>query len=193
VVSSGRGVFGPALLRETGLLEDRDEFQREAALRAGYRAYLIGGLFLLVVVIVRSWGYRDLDHDQFSASTALVVFLVIYLLSQLTSFWGARKAAFRILLVFGVFWFSFVVLAHRGLAMLMESLVPLPLLVLAFSSRRWPRVSGTLLLVLGISGVFFFNLDRVFRGDSGALLVILLLLLPLFYSGIALLGTKDEE
>jgi hypothetical protein len=187
------GVFGPALLRETGLLRDRDEFQREAALRAGYRAYLAGGLFLAVVVIARSWGVRNLDHDQFSASTALVVLLLVYLLSHLTSFWGARKAAFRVLLVFGLFWLAFVVLSHRGIEMLMEALVPLPMIVLALTSLRWPRVSGAILVALAIYGFFFLNLQRAFEGNPGALMVILLLLMPLLFSGIALLGAKDQD
>jgi uncharacterized membrane protein HdeD (DUF308 family) len=69
----------------------------------------------------------------------------------------------------------------------------LPLLVLAFASRRWPRVTGTVLLALAIFAFFFFRLDRLFRGDSRAVIVTTLLLLPLFFSGIALLGAGRDE
>jgi O-antigen ligase len=63
------GVFGPVLLREFGILRDRDEFQREAAFRAGYRAYLIGGAFLAGVLIAKSRGHANLEHDQVHASS----------------------------------------------------------------------------------------------------------------------------
>ncbi len=43
LVVAGVGAFGPGILRELGLLRDHDEFQRQAAHRAGYHAYLIDG------------------------------------------------------------------------------------------------------------------------------------------------------
>jgi hypothetical protein len=187
------GVFGPPLLRLAGLLRDQDEFQREAARRAGHHAYLAGGLFLVVMVIVRSWGVRNLEQDRVPAAAALVVLLVVYLLSYLTSFWGARKAAMRILLVFGLFWLGFVVLENRGVALLMQSLVPLPLLALALLSRWWPRTSGAVLLGLGVFAGFFFKLERALSGSEGALIVILLLVVPVLFAAIALLGHRSDE
>ena len=47
---SGLGAFGPGILRELGWLKDQDEFKRQAAHRAGYHAYLIGGLATVLVV-----------------------------------------------------------------------------------------------------------------------------------------------
>ncbi len=41
LVVAGLGAFGPGILRELGWLKDQDEFQRQAAHRAGYHAYLI--------------------------------------------------------------------------------------------------------------------------------------------------------
>ena len=38
------GTFGPGLLRETGWLHDKDEFQQRAEHRAGYHAFLTVGL-----------------------------------------------------------------------------------------------------------------------------------------------------
>jgi hypothetical protein len=187
------GVFGPPLLRLAGLLRDQDEFQRAAAQRAGYHAYLAGGLFLVIMVIVKSWGVRNLEQDRISAAAVLVVLLLVYLLSYLTSFWGARRAAARILLVFGVFWLGFVLLENRGIALLTQSLVPLPLLLLALLSRWWPRASGAVLLALGVFAVFFFHLERAFRGNEGALIVILLLVVPILFAAIALLGHRSDE
>jgi dipeptide/tripeptide permease len=46
----GLGAFGPGLLREVGWLRDEDEFQRQAAYRAGYVAYLVGGFTAVLVI-----------------------------------------------------------------------------------------------------------------------------------------------
>lgn len=184
------GVFGPPLLREAGLLRDRDEFQRTASLRAGHRAYLAGGLFLAAVTIVRSWGFANLSHDAFSASASLTVMLVVYLVSYLTSYWGAQKAAFRVLFTFGLFWLAFAVLSH-GLSP--ELLIPLPFFVLAFSGLRWPRVTGGVLTGLAVFAFVFFDVARVLSGNHGALLVLLVLVLPLLFTGIALLAEGGAD
>jgi len=187
----GAGCFGPGLLRELRLLRDCDEFQRQSSIRAGYHAFLAGGLFLVIVVAVRAWGHRSLgNHDAFPASLVLTCMLVTYALSQLTRFWGARAAAFRILLMFGFFWFCFVALSHAGepINLLVELLLPLILVALAFASRRWPRPVGAVLLATGIGALFLFHIEEGFTGNSGRLYVFFLLLLPLLYTGAGLLG-----
>jgi hypothetical protein len=193
LVLFGLGAFGPSVLRALGVLADRDEFQREAARRAGHHAYLAGGSFVCAVVVARTAGTRTFGGDEFSASTVLMVMVVTYLLSHLVSFWGATAAAFRVLLAFGIFWLAFVVLAHRGIEMLVESLVALPLFLLAFASRRWPRASGAVLLGLAAFAFWFFNLYRAFRGAQGAWMVILVLVLPLAAMGVALLAARPGE
>ena len=51
------GTFGPGILRELGWVKDKDEFQMRAVHRAGYHAYLAGGLTAFVMVgIVRAAG-----------------------------------------------------------------------------------------------------------------------------------------
>jgi len=187
------GVFGPVFLREAGLLKDRDEFQREAAFRAGYRAYLVGGIFLAAVTIAKSWGHASLGHEEFPASLALTVLVMVYFLSYLTDYWGARKAAFRILLAFGFFWLMFALLEAGPLGLLRHPHVVLPFFVLAFTSRRWPRMSGILLIALSMFAFFYFHLGRGLPGKPAGLFVILILFLPLLYSGIALLREKPDE
>ena len=44
------GTFGPGILRELGWLKDKDEFERRAARRAGYHAYLVGGFITFLIV-----------------------------------------------------------------------------------------------------------------------------------------------
>jgi hypothetical protein len=189
----GLGAFGPSALRAVGLLKDLDEFQREAARRAGYHAYLAGGLFLCTVAVAKSWGAANLDHDEISASTGLAVLLIAYFMSRLVSFWGARGATFRVLIAFGFFWLAFVVLSHSGLEMLIESAVALPFFLLAFTSRRWPRTSGVVLLLVAAIAFWFFGLAKGFRGDPGALMVIVAFVLPLGAMGVALLAARPDE
>ena len=106
------GAFGPGLLRELGLLRDLDEFQEEAALRSGYRSYLIGGVILTAVVIARQWSTLRLGDDLIPASCVLVLLLVICSVSYSLSFWDVRRAASLVLCGFGLFWLIFVVLSH---------------------------------------------------------------------------------
>jgi len=108
-------------------------------------------------------------------------------------FWGVRTAAFRILLAFGLFWLVFALLAAGLFGFLRHPFVVLPFFVLALTSRRWPRISGGLLIALSIFAWFFFHLHQVLSGNMGAFSVLLVLFLPLLYSGIALLREKPDE
>ncbi len=189
----GLGAFGPPVLRAVGLLRDQDEFQQEAARRAGYHAYLAGGIFLCIVVVAKQWGTANLDHDAFPASAGLAVLVIAYFMSRLVSFWGARGATFRVLLAFGFFWLAFSAISHRGVEMLAESVVALPFFLLAFASRRRPRASGAALLVAGGLAFWLFRLARAFQGDQGALMVILALVIPLLAMGVALLAARSER
>jgi hypothetical protein len=186
------GAFGPSLLREVGLLRDRDEFQRQAARRAGHHAYLFGGALLAAVTIARQAGTQNLDHDAFPASMALAALVVVYLLSYVTSFWGAQKAATRVLLAFGTFWLVFIVLSHGPLPN-PEWAVALPFFALALAGRRWPRATGGVVLLAAAAAAVLFRLDRALRLDAGAIAVSLLLLLPLLHCGVALLGCGRER
>jgi len=191
------GIFGPNLLREFGLLRDQDELQREASRRAAMHAYLIGGLFTMIVIIALEWGSADLDDNAYSAAILLLAFLVPYFCSYLTSFWGAVKAAQRILLAFGLFWLIFNVLGNlrNPVAMVMQCLVALPFFALAFTSRRFPRVTGVLLLAVAVFTFIAFDLYVAFLSaeNFGKMAVVLLLWLPLTYSGAMLLRRRDAS
>jgi hypothetical protein len=49
IVLVGLGAFGPGILRERGWLRDKDEFQLEAARRAGYHGFLATGLLAFLL------------------------------------------------------------------------------------------------------------------------------------------------
>jgi len=193
------GAFGPGILRQLGLLNDLDEFQKEAAAKAGLRAYLAGAVFLMVVLIAQSWHRLDLGGDQIPASTVVTFMLVVYYSSYCLSFWDARKAVSRVLLAFGVFWLAFVVLNHatEPRALLGEGLlVPGPFILCAILCRWWPRVVGLILLGVSVWTIAFFHMlpigetdpQRVFQGAF----MIALVPLPLAVSGFALIMSRRE-
>jgi hypothetical protein len=193
------GAFGPALLRETGLLRDQDEFQRQASASAAGHGYLAGGLFVTAVLVARGWSRgRAPDSEAEIWLMALSVMLAARFLSYAARFWDARKAAFRILVGFGTFWLLFVVLSHGAepWSLAMEALVvPVPFFALAFLSRRFPRASGAILLALVAAGAWFFGVFR-HRPDGrylAALSVVLLLLLPLALVAVGLLRVRKAD
>jgi len=190
LVLFGAGVFGPGALRELGILKDQDEFQREAARASGYRAYLAAGLFLSVWLAVAQRGTVNLDSDlALSIVGVLILLVVVWLLSTLLTYWDARRAVSRILLVFGSFWLVFTVLSHltEPVTLLLEAGVAAPFFVLAWTAARWPRVTGALLVVVALSTFFAFDLYEAFTTRMNAWPVLLTTFLPLAACGLALL------
>lgn len=193
IVLSGIGAFGPGILRELGWLRDNDEFARRAAQRAGYHAYLVTGLVAFVLIgFIRS-GERHLKHPEELATLLLALLYFTWLLSSLLAYWGARKAASRILVGFGACWllFSAEDSWRDPLGLLMHSLVAAPFFVLAATARRWPRVTGLLLIAAGVFFYFFFDFHSDQRGGLITNSVTAVLLVgPLVGSGVALLGER---
>jgi len=194
----GAGVFGPGALRELGILKDQDEFQREASRSAGYRAYLAAGLFLSVWLALAQRGTTNLDSDLALAMVGVLILLVVvWLLSTLLTYWGAQRAASRILLVFGTFWLVFTGASHatEPAALLMEAPFALAFFVLAWTARRWPRSTGLLLVLLALFVFFAFDLYESFTVRMAAWPVLLTTFLPLMACGVALLraGLPRED
>ena len=190
---SGLGAFGPGLLRELELVDDRDEFQRRADQRAGYHAFLVAGFAACALVAWFRSGERLLQNPQELATLFLCLLWFSWLLSSLVSYWGARKAAARILIVFGLCWFGFAILANTGsewggwTALLLHPLIALPFLVLAKLSSSRPRLAGGLLFLVAAFFVWFF---RMFRGDAIDIVTqgvtFILFIGPLLASAVAL-------
>jgi len=209
LVLAGLGAFGPGILRELGLLRDQDEFQRQAAHRAGYHAYLIGGLATAFAVSALQSHEGTLEDSSEWVMLILVVLWTTWLFSALLSYWGARKTASVVLSVFGSFWAVFVLASIIGtesqdatvvnmlLASLMGSIVVVPFFVLARMAGRRPRGTGVALLAVAALFLLMFApawAARDFKLPS-LLAVATLLIVPLVASGIALLreGTQSEE
>jgi hypothetical protein len=190
------GAFLPDLLREVNVLTDRDELQRHAAAVAGHRAFLVGGVLLVAMIMVRAWGQSPPPADVGPLLVALLWMIVVYFFSYAFSFWDARRAAARVLLAFGLFWLAFVVLSHglQPAALLSEGLlVPLPFLLGAWLAGRWPRAVGIALVATSIFTLFYFNIIPRAATSNSSLMVAMVLSLPLAVVGLALLGNHAEE
>jgi len=200
---SALGTFGPGILRELGWLRDRDEFQMRAARRAGYHAYLAGGLlvFLIVALFRSQAGPTDepapLASPAALMTTILAVMWFTWLISSLLSYWGPHKTARRLLYAFGSVWLLFNIMSGEGnwITSVMQSLLAVPFFVLGWAADRWPRVTG--MALLGVAGFFFyfFGLVEIFTHplDRGRTEVVILFLGPLVASGVALLVSGRES
>jgi hypothetical protein len=196
------GAFGPGVLRQFGLLRDFDEFQKEAAAKSGLRAYLTTGIFLMVVVISENWHGLSLSNDALPASTVVILMLVIYYSSYCLSFWDTRKAVSRVLLAFGLFWLVFAALSHTGRpwSLLVGVVaVPGPFILAAILCRRWPGITGLLLLCTCAWTIWFFRIIPFGATHSQEILknavTLLLIPLPLTVAGVALITdslTNDD-
>ncbi len=193
----GVGTFGPGILRELGWLRDQDEFQRRAAHRAGYHAFIVTGLAaFLIYAYTRSGGTLKLPEELSLVYIALLWFT--WMFSSLFSYYGPHKTAFRVLFTFGCVWgvFNIVSNLHDLVAMAMQLLVTTaPFFVLAYASRRWPRVAGGLLVALSIFFLsVYFGMSQF---DRLALVVkastAVLFIGPLLASGVALLQPRQEQ
>ena len=125
----GLGTFGPGILRELGWLHDQDEFQRRAAHRAGYHAFIVTGLAaFLIYAYTRSGGTLKEAEELSLVYIALLWFT--WMFSSLFSYWGPHRTAFRILITFGCVWGVFIIASHltEPVTMLMESLILVPFL-----------------------------------------------------------------
>ena len=191
------GTFGPGILRELGWLRDKDEFQRQAAHRAGYHAFLTVGLVaFLLVVFFRTGGTMEHPHRLVTFFLALLWFTWFF--SSLLAYWGAQKTAARILIAFGCVWLVFTIVSNLGpewtgwAALLLHPLLAAPFFVLAWLSTRWPRIAGVLLLAVS---VFFFQFFGLFSEGIEAVAsdVFILFLGPLVTSGVALLCTGKKR
>jgi len=199
LIVAGFGAFGPGLLRELGLLRDQDEYQRQAAHRAGYLAYLIGGFAAVLAISLLKWQDADLGSAAEWLELILVILWMTWLFSAMLSFWGARKTTAIVLRVFGSFWAVFVGAMVVGslsspegpqlIGLLMGLVFVVPFFLLAWTAGRWPQPTGVLLLL--VAALFLAitspNWEARSLQWSTILLTATLLVVPLASCGIALL------
>ncbi|MCP4291524.1 MAG: hypothetical protein GY780_06785 [bacterium] len=191
------GTFGPGILRELGLLNDKDEFEMRAARRAGYQAYLAGGLMVFLMVASFRSTERTIEYPSELMAGVLVVMWFTWLFSSLMSYWGEARTVNRILIIFGIVWLVFNVLSGEGNWKIsaMQSLLALPFFGLAVSAKRWTRISGILLIAASVFFFWFLGLYQIFQNpfEMGRIVLVVLFLGPLFVCGITLIRLNSES
>ena len=194
------GTFGPGILREMEILNDQDEFQRRADRRAGYHAFLTAGLFTFLLVSYLRSGVRNVEEPEVTVSLILAVLWFTWFLSSLLSYWGPQKTVSRVLFGFGWVWLVFNIVGNitEPIALIMQSLLAAPFFILAYGSKRWPKIAGVVLIAVSAFFFYFFHLYEIFGPnplEKGRGMVIVLFMGPLLASGIILLrngGDQDE-
>ncbi|MCF7826209.1 MAG: hypothetical protein K9M55_05875 [Candidatus Marinimicrobia bacterium] len=186
------GTFGPGILRELGLLNDQDEFQRRADRRAGYHAFLTAGLFTFLYDAYLRSGDRSVGEAEISVSLILAVLWFTWFLSSLLSYWGPQKTVSRVLNAFGWVWLVFNIAGNLGDfgSLIMQSLLAAPFFLMAFVAKRWPRIAGVVLIAVSCFFFYFFDLYKIIGPnplERGRGMVIVLFIGPLLVSGIILL------
>jgi MFS family permease len=194
----GLGILGPGLLREIGVLKDQDEFQRQAARRAAYHAFLATGFLAFILVAVLRTGFQGIKDPEQPVSLLLVVLWFTWVLSSLLGYWGPKRTAITILLAFGAFWLIFNILGNLNslTALVMQCLLAVPFFALALVARRWPRAAGAVLIAASIFFFYYFGLYEIVGKEPlarGRGFVIVIFFGPLFASGVALLCSKPGE
>ena len=191
------GAFGPGILREFGWLKDQDEFKRRAAHRAGYHAFIVAGLAaFLIYAYTRSGGTFKVATELSLVYIALLCFT--WMFSSLFSYWGPHRTAFRILIIFGCVWGVFIIGSHftEPSSMVMELLVlTVPFFLLAYLSRRWPRVAGVLLIAVSLFllGYYFYPGHFGWADVLTKMSTAILFAGPLVASGVALLRPREGQ
>ena len=196
-------ILVPDILRELGLLGDMDEFQLAASRRAGQHAYIFAGLFIGMILVFLYGGFITEVHSwEIFALTLLLIFVVKYT-SYFFQFWDKRKAAFRLLIIIGIFWLVFVLLSgvvkEKGISavLFVEILAfPLAFIILAITSLKIPKISGVVCFLLAAISMtlFFYRFKSVtVKLHLSYFAFFSLITLPLVIAGLSLLTiTKDR-
>ena len=207
LVVAGIGAFGPGILRELGWLDDHDEFQRHSAHRAGYHAWLVGGLAAVLILSALQWSKPEANVSIEWLGLVLALMWLTWLFSSLLSYWGATRTTRVMLLVFGSFWLLFGIatiiseaadasgsfdLGGTLLGVVAGITIIGPFFLGAWAVPRWPRITGSLLIAIAL--LFAWRFGPWGMDDwSTQLLTLTLLALPLFACGIALVATATAD
>jgi hypothetical protein len=191
------GTFGPGILREFGLLRDKDELETVAMYRAGYHAFLVSGVVAFAIVAFVRSNEGTLEGAEELGTFFAAVLWCAWMFSTLFSVWGAVRASQRILIAFGCVWLLFNIMGNvesGGVALLMQSLLAVPFFAMAWLCGRWPRVAATILIAASVFFYFFFGgINRDNFDIVTTAVTFLLFIGPLLASGIALMFARPAE
>ncbi|MBD3348382.1 MAG: hypothetical protein GF400_04190 [Candidatus Eisenbacteria bacterium] len=170
------------LLRESGLLSDRDERQISVSHRSSHIAFLLTMALVAMLFIKKT--VVDLEEPGLLLSLLLFVPLLVKFAAWQFTSRGRRRAALGIGFAIGGFWLLFSMLAGDFNPQLLVGGLPLVASLLAL---RWERAGGAIMFGLGVFAIYFFG--------EMSLIVVLLLPTPLILAGTMLLagGGRDQD
>ncbi len=171
------------LLREVGLLADRDERQVSVSHRSSHIAFLLAMAMASAMFVKQAFVENRAPAYELSL-LLFIPLLVKFAAWQFTSR-GRRRCALGIGFVIGGAWLLFTALEGQLSPEFAVGGLPVLATLLAI---KWERVGGAILLALGLFAIYFFGSEMV-------LIVLLLLPTPLILAGTLLLvgGGRDTE
>jgi hypothetical protein len=184
------------LLREGGWISGVDERERVLDYQASH--YALGLLYLLLIAIFVYALFVEGENPSGAWYLALAVPMITRAMVYVGKKDGARKLGLGLGISFGAGWTLFALLSHGfSLGALAESVIGLAILGATLVALPLPRVGGALLAVVGLALAVIFLDSQAYQTAFVALLMAIILPLPPFIAGLALLfsarpSAKDE-
>jgi hypothetical protein len=180
------------LLREVGLLADRDERQRVVSYRSSHVAFLVA--MLIAGVIFVKAGVIDDREPPIEVSLILFLSLFAKFASLMIHGRARRTAGLAIAWVMGAAWLAFTLVAHGlSLMSLIEAVPWIAIFAAAVIGARRPRIGGWALLVIGIATLYVFVLAA---GTTAMQKFIVAALVPfplILAGGLLLAGDREWQ
>jgi hypothetical protein len=186
--------FARPLLREVRVLADRDEWLSLVSYRSSHFAFLAA---MLIAGLIFMWtGIVEGGEPPYEVSLILLISLFVKFAALQLMGRTRERAGRAIAWLMGGWWLLFVMVSHGfALVSLIEGAPFLVLVACAYLARRWPRIAG---IVIGLIGVGTLIAFVDFPLEYDGLVVPFLLSFPLMLSGaLLILGDRgdgeDEE
>jgi hypothetical protein len=182
-------LLGIPFVREFLPRQGVDERQRQISHFSSSMAFY-AYLALLLTIIIEEYLSQN-KHPGNTMLALLIIPLSIKFFVSLLQNFDPVQAARCIALFFAGSWIIFVLLslgAFRG--KLIASLPYLAVVIMAILARKWPRVCGIIILLIGLRAGF--NLVLKQKSFSGTWMASTVWALPLILSGVALLLARSK-
>ncbi len=185
----------PILFLKSGLgfpdtFYPRDERETLLSHKIGHAAFFVTyTLILLIFILQRAQMQGDIPTQWV---LLLVVPPAFYFFGDLALLKGLRKSGLAIGWALGGFWLLFALVSHGfTVGGLIESTIGGGILLTTFLALKWPMLGGSLFLFEGLFALSMFL--RSGLNPSAKILMLLILDLPLFLSGIFVLSEKWQH
>lgn len=174
------------LYTEQKSVDEREKFIRY---KAGYLTLHLT-IFLFVILFIQE-ALSTGESPQVIYYLLLIFPSVVYTFSFLSQRIDLARSGRIVLYVFGGWWIIFSLLSHGfTISSLIESPIGFGYLIVAFLSYRWKRLAGIIALIYGL--FLLARLTGSFRDPQLSTALLVLIPLPLFFSGIVFLKKDDS-